>query len=109
MSKGYNTSTKLETFIVFIVVFDISTPYPKWQPVKVGQSSNFDRLPFYTELAYTSVGSTVLFLLSCRLKEVPHKRVYNKNPKIPFWEQLKDVVPGYKTRTQNGCQHILGH
>lgn len=48
-------------------------PYPKRRSVKVCHPSNFDKLLFWTELAFSPVHFTVVFLLPCYSKKIPLK------------------------------------
>lgn len=65
-------------------------PWPKWWHVKVDELTKFDRMPFLTELTYTLVNCTIVFLFAYDFKQ----SIAPKRPKIKhllrphFWGQF---------------------
>lgn len=66
-----------------------NSPGPKWQIIKVHQLPNYDRVSFCTDLTYTPVHSTIVFILHSHLKQdVPQNgltKSFFKNGDIQFW------------------------
>lgn len=56
----------------------------KMVTTKGDHSSNFDRLPFRPGSAYTPVSYDLVFLLPCRLKKKPPKRVSDETSLDPI-------------------------